>query len=345
MGTAIGELVKKHEIGLDDLSGKVVGVDAFNTLYQFLSIIRGPDGTPLMDRKGEITSHLTGLLYRTTNLLQKGIKPVFVFDGKPHELKAQTSAKRREIRTQAQEKFLKAKEEGKDEEARKFAQQAVFLNEKMINEAKELIQLLGLPVIQAPSDGEAQIAKMCEQGKVEACISQDFDSLLFGTPILVRNLAVTGKRKLPGRNIYIDVSPERIELQETLTELGITREKLIWIGILIGTDFNEKFPKIGAKTALKYVKKFDSFEEIIKESKFEPQFDYKQVESIFLNPKAINDYTLEFSQMQSQKILDLLVGKHDFSEERVKNTLKKLGEKIDEQQTKGNQQNLKQWFG
>lgn len=342
MGTAIGELVVKHEIGLDDLSGKVVGIDSFNTLYQFLSIIRGPDGTPLMDKKGEITSHLTGLLYRTTNLLQKGIKPVFVFDGKPHELKAQTSAKRREIRTQAHEKFLKAKDEGKDEEARKFAQQAVFLNEKMINEAKELIELLGLPVVQAPSDGEAQVAKMCFDEKVFGCVSQDFDSLLFGTPILIRNLAVSGKRKLPGRNIYIDVAIEQINLEETLMQLGITREKLIWIGILIGTDFNEKFPKIGAKTALKLVKAHNSFEEIIKASKFKPEFDYKNVEEIFLYPKAINDYKLEFAQPQTQKIVDLLVGKHDFSEERVLGALKKIGTKIEE---KGNQQNLKQWFG
>lgn len=341
MGTAIGELVVKEEIELDYLRGKIVGVDSYNIIYQFLSSIRGPDGTPLMDAEGNITSHLTGLLYRTTNLMEKGVKPVFIFDGKPHMLKEKTLVERHKIRTQAIEKHEQALKEGNLEDAKKFGSRALKLSEGMINDAKKLLDYMGLPVIEAPSDGEAQISQMCLKGKLFGCVSQDFDSLLFGTPLLLRNIAVSGKRKAPGRNLYVDVAPEKIELSKTLEALGISREKLIWIGILIGTDFNEKFPLIGPKKALALVKKFDSFEEIVKETGFESGFDYKEIEEIFLNPPYSEDFKIKFRTPDREKILDFLVTQHGFSSQRVESALKKLEEKSGE---KGGQSSLDKWF-
>jgi len=341
MGTAIRDILEKKEIELDELSGKKLGIDSFNIIYQFLSTIRSQEGEPLMDSEGRITSHLTGLFYRTANLLQKEIKPIFVFDGKPHELKAGTREERKKVKEEAQKKLEQARKEGRKEDIKKYAQQTSLLSKEMIVEAKKLIQALGLPAIDAPMDGEAQIAVMTEKGACFGCVSQDYDALLYGTPLLLRNITVTGKRKLPGKNIYIDVMPEKIFLKESLEKLGIDRKKLIWIGILVGTDFNEKFPKIGPKTAVELVKKFNSFEEIIKETNYKPEFDFNDIEKIFLEPAYSSEYKIEFRQPDKQKIIELLVEEHSFSKDRVENTINKISEKIEEQ---GEQSSLKKWF-
>jgi flap endonuclease-1 len=324
MGTAIGDLIERQEITLDFLKGKTIAIDSYNILYQFLSSIRGVDGTPLMDSHGKITSHLTGLLYRTTNLLEKGIKPVFVFDGKPHELKKKTLEARNLIRTSASLKMKDAQAVGNLEEAKKFAQQSSKLTLEMVEEAKKLVSFMGLPIVQAPSEGEAQIAKMVQENTVFAGVSQDYDCLLFGVPRLCRNLTVSGKRKLPGKNVFIEVKPEYLELEKVLSQLKIDRQKLIWIGLLIGTDFNEKFPKIGPKTALKLVQEHNSFEEIIAATKAEPKFDYKEIERIFLNPNATSGYKISFIKPDIAAATDFLVQEHDFSHDRVETALKKI---------------------
>ncbi|MAG22072.1 MAG: flap endonuclease-1 [Candidatus Diapherotrites archaeon] len=340
MGTAIRDLLKREEINLDYLNGRTVGIDSHNMLYQFLSTIRGRDGTPLMDSKGRVTSHLTGLLYRTVNLIEREVNHVFVFDGKPPELKGETLRARHKIRTEAAKKFEDAKAKGEVAEAKKYAQQAVRLTKEMIEDAKKLISLMGLPIVQAPSEGEAQIATMVTAGKLYGAISQDYDALLFGTPLLFRNITISGKRKVPGRDYYYNISPEKIDLKANLEALGIDRRKLIWIGLLVGTDFNKKFPKVGAKTALKLVTKFDRFEEIIENAKYKPDFDYKEIENIFMNPASTDEYDLKFELPKMNEIKDLLVNEHDFGAERVENALKKLQEKIDDQ---GKQSRLSQW--
>lgn len=340
MGTAIGEILEKQEIGLAFLNGRMVGVDAFNTLYQFLSVIRGSDGTPLMDSKGRVTSHLTGLLYRTLNLLEAGAQPVFVFDGKPHELKGETIKERQRIRTDAKKKFEEAREKGEDEEARKYAQRAVQLSEEMIDGAKKLVELLGLPAIQAPSEGEAQVAAMVERGDLYGCVSQDYDALLFGTDRLLRNITISGKRKAPGRNFYYEIKPEMIELHANLKRLGIDRRKLIWIGILVGTDFNKKFPGVGPKTALQLVQKHSSFEEIIRKTKHQPLFDHEEIEELFMHPHFTEKYEIKFGLPDREKIKKFLCEEHDFSVERVESALNKISEKMGE---KGAQSRLGQW--
>ena len=293
MGVNLSELVEKKEISLDFLAGKRVGIDSYNMLYQFLASIRGPDGMPLADSHGNVTSHLTGLFYRTLNLVDMGIKPVFVFDGKPSKLKAETLRKRREVRTDAEQKSSEALQAGNLEDAQKFGSRALKLTPDMVGEAKELLRLLGIPVVEAPQEGEAQASVMVSRGQLFGVVSQDFDCLLFGAPHLFRNVGLTGKRKVAGKNFYVEVKPQHIELDMALKQLQITRKKLIWLGILVGTDFNEKFPRVGPKTALKLVQGHDSFEEIIVETKHEPEFDYKEIEDVFLkpvNPDSINDY-------------------------------------------------------
>ncbi len=340
MGTAIGEIVPRESIELEDLTGKTLGFDSYNIIYQFLSSIRGPDGTPLMDSHGNVTSHLTGLFYRTINLVDKGIRPVFVFDGKASALKAATQKKRHEIRTDAIQKHEQALKEGNLEEAKKFGSRALRLDGKMIADAKELVSLMGFPVIAAPGEGEAQVVHMMKEGRLDGCVSQDYDALLFGASTLYRNIGVTGKRKVPGKNIYTDVDPEKIILHNVLESNGITSEKLIWIGLLIGTDFNEKFPKIGVKTALRLVKEHNSFDDVIAATGHSPAFNWQEVMEVFSKPNTTSDYKISFSAPQKEKITEFLCEKHDFSRERVESSASKLAEKLSE---KSKQSRLGDW--
>lgn len=342
MGVAIGEIVPRHETGFDELKAKRIALDAYNALYQFLSAIRQPDGTPLLDSRGRVTSHLSGLFYRTVKLVEMGIQPVYVFDGRPPEMKRKTIEKRREAREAAQRKWEEALKRGELEEARKYAQAAHRLTEDMVKDSKDLLTAMGIPWVQAPSEGEAQAAYMASKGDVWASGSQDYDSLLFGATRLVRNLAVVGKRKLPGKDVYVDVLPERVELKEVLETLGIDRRKLVWIGILVGTDFNEKVPGVGPKRALALVKEYDSLDEIFKVLGYRPNYDWRAVERIFLEPEVTDDYKIEFRMPDRERVMEILVEEHDFSPERVERALKRLE---DASPASGAQTSLDAWFG
>lgn len=322
MGVDLGDLIERKEIELGELANRIVAIDAHNTLYQFLSIIRQPDGTPLKDSRDRVTSHLSGLIYRTTNLIEMGIKPVFVFDGMPPEFKSITLEERTAIRQKAEESWIEAKAYG-SEAAFKYAQASARLTREMIGEAKELLGYMGLPVIQAPSEGEAQASFMVLSSKADFAASQDYDSLLFGSPKLVRNLTITGKRKLPSKNIYIDVKPERIELQELLRQLEISREQLIDIGILIGTDYNQGIKGIGPKKALKLIKKHGSIEGALAELN-QSIPDYSEIKEFFLRPEVTSDYEIKFGAPDSDRIKDFLCKEHSFSEERIDKVLQRL---------------------
>jgi len=344
MGVNLSELVDKEEISLDFLAGKRVGIDSYNMLYQFLASIRGPDGMPLADSHGNVTSHITGLYYRTLNLLEKGIKPIYVFDGKPSQLKSETLRKRREVRTEAEEKSSTALKEGNLADAQKFGSRALRLTPEMVNEAKDLLNCMGVPVVEAPQEGEAQASVMSAKGQIFGTVSQDFDCLLFGANNLFRNIGITGKRKVAGKNFYVDVKPEYIQSEKVFSKLSIDRKKLIWLGILVGTDFNEKFPRIGPKTALKLVQQHNSFEEIVKETKHEIDFDYHAVEEVFLNPvsREIADDELLQKNPDKEKLLKFLVEKHDFSKDRVESAIDAYIKKSEE---KEKQKSISQWFG
>lgn len=346
MGVNIRELIVpiKKEISFNFLKGKIIAIDAYNTLYQFLSTIRQRDGTLLMDSKGNITSHLNGLFYRTINFLEYGIKPVYVFDGKPPELKKKELESRAKLKQEAYIKYIRALEAGDLEEARIYAQQTSRLTENMVNDAKELLNALGIPWIQAPSEGEAQAAYIVCKGDAWATASQDYDSLLFGSPRLVRNIAISGKRKLPRKNIYIDIKPEYLELKSILEYWNISREQLIYIGILLGTDFNPGgFKGIGIRRALKLVKEISDFNKIIKTlDKTADLSFYNQIINIYLNPEVTDNYTLEWKKPNPEKIIRLLVDEHDFSISRVENALNRAEIAFRKLFT---QTSLETWFG
>lgn len=336
MGVDLKDLISKKSITLESLSGKALAIDAYNALYQFLAIIRQLDGTPLMDRHGRVTSHLSGLLYRNVNLLEKGINLVYVFDGEPPTLKEIEIKRRRKVKEEALAKYEEAVQRGDLEKARTYAQATAQLKDVMVEDAKRLLTLLGIPWVQAPSEGEAQAAYMAAKGAVWAAVSQDYDALLFGAPRLARNITITGRRKLPRKSVYIEVIPEIVELNQVLTELAINREQLVDLGILIGTDFNPEGVKgIGPKTALKLLKDLKNLDGVLPQLKdFEFPVEPRKIREIFLNPNVTDTYQLEWRNPNVEGIVRFLCGERDFSEERVRNALEKAARGMKEAKAK-----------
>jgi flap endonuclease-1 len=340
MGLDLKPLLTPVPLKLQELSGKAVAVDAFNTIYQFLATIRGPTGEPLTNNRGEVTSHLSGLFYRNTNLLMENIKPVYVYDGKAHALKVQEITRRNELKKEATEQYNLAIEEGRIEDARKYSKRTSVLTDGMVEESKKMLEYLGIPFIQAPSEGEAAAAYLTKNDSAFAVASQDYDSVLFGARKLVRNLAISGRRKVPNRNAYIDVEPEMLEHDKILQETALTHDQLIDVGILIGTDFNPGgFPGIGPKTALKLIKENGKLENIEKIKHLLPQVPYQEIRSIFLSPEAPTMGEIRFGEVNREKVLDFLCVEKSFSADRVSTQLDKL------EKTKANRsQSLEQWF-
>ncbi len=323
MGVQIAEILPKKEISIEELKGKTFAVDAFLWIHQFLSIIRQPDGMPLRDSKGRITSHLSGLFYRSANLLKSGIKLIYVFDGKPPAFKAVT-AERAARKKEAQEKWDAALAVGDVEAARSAAQQTSHLTGEMIEQSKNLLEYMGIQVVQAPSEGEAQCAQMCREKLVYSVASQDSDSLLFGTPRLVRNLSITGKRKLPGKQVFVNVNPQLIELKNVLEELGLSREQLIILSMLVGTDYNPGVMGYGPKKSLKLVKEEKTLEKVLAKIKWEGP-PAQEVFDFFMSPPAEN-VKISAPALQPEKIMKMLVDDFEFGRERIEKVVNELKE-------------------
>ncbi len=329
MGIQISEIIPKKEISIKDLKGKIIAIDAFNTIYQFLTTIRQADGTPLMDSKGKITSHLSGLFYRNINLLLEGVKPIYVFDGKPPELKGAERDRRTQLKEAAQEKYNQAKSQGDIDAMRKYSQQFVSINDEIIQESKELLQAMGIPVVQAKGEGEAEAAFLANSGKAWASASQDYDSIMHGATKLIRNLTLARKRKTPS-GAYVDISIELIEFEQVLNHLQINKDQLICLGILVGTDYNPGGVKgLGQKRALEVVRKYQYpikiFEYIKEHEKLDLNFDWQMVYREFKKPDCCTDEPIEFKEPDKEKIKEILISR-EFSENRIDSGLKKLDE-------------------
>lgn len=326
MGVKLNELVPKTNISLESLAGKSVAIDAYNTLYQFLAIIRLRNGTPLKDRNGRVTSHLSGLLYRNSNLMEIGAKIAYVFDGVPPVLKGAEIKRRSNGKEKARVMYRKALAEGKMEEARTYAQATSRIESYMEKDSKHLLTLMGIPWVQAPSEGEAQAAHMTKKGITDFCASQDYDSLLYGAPTLLRNVAISGRRKLPRKPVYVDVVPEVVELKKVTSKLGISYEQLVDIGLLIGTDYSPGAKGIGPKTALKLIKEYGSLDEVLEVVAIDTQqsTNYERIKNMFLHPKVTDNYTLDWNEPQEDSLVHFLCREHDFAEDRVRKAIAKM---------------------
>jgi flap endonuclease-1 len=326
MGVQLSDIVDARKLSLDELQGRIIAFDGNNILYQFLSIIRGRDGQPLKDSKDRITSHLSGLIYRNSNLMEQGVKIIYVFDGPPHKFKETVLRRRKKTRRKARKEYEKAIVEGDKEKARRFGQQSVVTSSDIISDTKKLLSLMGLPWVQAPGEGEAQTAFMATKGDVWGAASQDFDSLLYGAPRHIRNLSITGRRKLPRKNVYIKIEPELLELDRVKRDLGLNQDQLIDLGILIGTDYNpDGIRGVGPKTALKLIKKHGSIGNAIPHIK-NASFPHpiEEIRELFLHPRTTEEYLLEWKEPDVAGIIDFLCDEHNFSQKRVMNAIQKM---------------------
>ncbi len=342
MGLNLKPLVTSNPIKISDLNRKVVSIDAFNVIYQFLATIRGPTGKLLTNNQGDPTSHLSGLFYRNINLMCDGIQLIYIFDGRPHKLKTGEIERRRKVKQEATEKYNLALQEGRIDDAKKFSQGTSILTSNIVEESKNILSLMGIPHITAPSEGESTAAYLSKQEVAYSCVSQDYDSILFGAKRLIRNLTISGKRKIPNRNVYIDIEPELIEYDQVLKDNNLTHEQLIDLGILIGTDFNpDGFSGIGPKNALKLIQKHKRLEDIDKIRDEISDTPYQEIREIFLNPEVVDigDLNLQFKDLDKEKTIKFLCDEKNFSYERVNNYIEKLDKHILKKS-----QSLDKWF-
>jgi flap endonuclease-1 len=309
VGLPFRDLVTFEELPWEALAGRSVAVDAYNAVYQFLATIRQRDGQPFSDPDGRVTSHLMGVLYRTTSLLGQGVLPAWVFDGKPPDLKAGTLRERFQAKERAETQWKEALAAGDLETARRKAAQTSRFSRSMADETIELLSALGVPTVRAPSEGEAQAAAMAAQGVVWASASEDYDSLLFRAPRLVRGLAArVSKGRAPAAQI--------VDRAKLLERLAISDEELLLIGLLVGTDFSDGVRGYGPKKALKLVQEHLGWEATLRRAGLEPA-EVEPVAELFRHPETIEVPTVALRPLDREAVLRILVDRHGFSAARV----------------------------
>lgn len=323
MGVQLTPIIAKQTLTLDQLRGRTLAVDGQAELYQFLALIRLRDGTPLRDSKGRITSHLSGLFYRTTRLISDhDVRLVFVFDGVPPPRKRAEIDRRRQIRERYETEHAEALRAGDLERAYSKATMTSRLTRDMVNDARDLLRLMGIPTVQAPSEAEAQAAHMAAADHVWAAASKDYDSLLFGAPRIVRFLTISGREFLPSRGESRPIVPELLDLEQQLAKWQITREQLIDLAMLVGTDFNPGVKGIGPKKALKLVQQFGRLENMPAEIGGEIT-NPEEIRQIYLQPDVTDAYEIGAREPDLAGIEAFLVGEHEFSKERVSAALQR----------------------
>lgn len=325
MGVLLTPIVTRHPTTLEALRGRSVAIDGNLELYQFLSVMRIRDGRPLQNSEGRITSHLNGLVFRTTRLIADyDIRPVFVFDGPPPDLKREEIRRRREAREKSQREYRTALAAGDTATAWSKAVMTSRLTRPMVEEAKTLLGFLGIPWIQAASEGEAQAAFLARRGDVWAAGSKDYDSLLFGAPRLVRFLAIGSTKFLPSRGRSRAVPPEILDLEENLRSLGLTREQLIDAAILVGTDFNDGVNGVGPKTAVRLMREYGSLATLPAEIRSSLPDNVDAIREFFLSPPTAPVDEIVRGTFHPDAVLEFLCKERGFSESRVESVLARL---------------------
>ena len=319
MGIQLGPLLETRVIKVEELSGQRVAIDGFNVLYQFLTSIRQADGSLLTDAEGRVTSHLSGIFFRFSKLVENGLRLCVVFDGKPHALKMNLLEERRQRKLKAQVEWEAAIEAGDIETARTKAQQTTRLESHMLDESKKLLDLLGIPWVDAPSEGEAQVASLLKQGMVDYGASQDFDTVLFGASKFVRNLTLSGRRKLPKQQKWVEVSPEVIDLEKSFHNLKLNREQLVDVAILMGTDFNPGIDGVGPKRGLKLIQEFGKAEGALEKLGKEIK-NLDEIRALFLEHPFV-DFTPEWHSPDTKSVLSFLCEDFSFNRARVEKAL------------------------
>ena len=343
MGVKLSTILEDYgkEITFKDVLGKKVVIDAYNVIYQFLATIRGVDGNPLQDSHGNKTSHLKGLFNRTIKFIENDIKPIYVFDGTPNPLKQAEINRRKQAKLNAQHQLNEAIDDQNDSDIKKFSGRTSHVDSTMIENAKKLLQLMGIPIYDAIHDGEAQASYMVSKGSAYAIGTQDYDAFLFNAPKIIRNFTVSQTRTQAG--VKTEVPIMLYDINEVLNGLNITKEQFVDIGILVGVDFFEGIKGIGGKKALELIKNYGSIEEFLESKasdtmtgKKMEKFDFSaltpeflgEVRAIFLQPEMNMEYPPpKFESADKKGIIDFLCKEHDFSQRLLESGLKRLAKK------------------
>ncbi|HJL55099.1 MAG: hypothetical protein QGH57_03795 [Candidatus Thalassarchaeaceae archaeon] len=318
MGCNLRDLVSPEPIELSDLSGQRVAVDVFLNAYQFITSMTGEDGKPL-SYEGKPVAHLMGFLDRATVMISEGIDPVFVFDGRPHELKRETLDGRRERKLEAIARWEAAMEDEDMPAAKKLGPQTAEYTPEMVEETKRLFEHIGVVWLEAPMEAEGAAAVRCARGEVGAVASQDWDTLLYGAPVMVRNLASHGTRRF-GRVLHA----ERIVLSKMLETHGISREQLVDMGIMIGTDFHPGIKGIGPKTGLKLIQKHGTMEAIAEAKSFDLPENLDSIRELFMEHPADSAPLPDSAMAVEEGLRSFLQGERGFSERRMDRAINRL---------------------
>lgn len=311
--------IRKNDI--KSFFGRKVAIDASMSLYQFLIAVRQTDGTQLLNDNGETTSHLMGIFYRTLRMIDNGIKPVYVFDGKPPDLKKHELDKRKDRRKETEEKLKEAQDQA---EKIKQERRLVRVTPEHNKEAQVLLKLMGIPFVVAPSEAEAQCAELAKGGKVYAAASEDMDTLCYRTPFLLRHLTFSEAKKEP---------VQEVDTEKVLESLNLTIEQFIDLGLLLGCDYIESIRGIGPVTALKLIKEHGSLEAIIKyieegNTKWNvpEDWNYQGARDLFLHPDVIpsKELDLKWSPPDEEGLMKYLCDEKLFNEDRVKSGITRL---------------------
>uniref|UniRef100_A0A8D0L9B3 Flap endonuclease 1 n=1 Tax=Sphenodon punctatus TaxID=8508 RepID=A0A8D0L9B3_SPHPU len=298
-----------------------VAIDASMSIYQFLIAVRqGAD--MLQNEEGETTSHLMGMFYRTIRMMENGIKPVYVFDGKPPQLKSGELAKRTERRAEAEKQLQEAQEAGEEENVEKFSKRLVKVTKQHNDECKKLLTLMGIPYVEAPGEAEASCAALVKAGKVYAAATEDMDCLTFGSPVLMRHLTASEAKKLPIQEFH---------LNRILQDLDLTQEQFVDLCILLGSDYCESIRGIGPKRAIELIKQHKSIEKITQQidSKKYPlpeNWLFKEARQLFLEPEVVGseDVELKWGEPDEEGLILFMCEEKQFNEERIRNGIKRL---------------------
>ena len=309
------------------LTGKYIAVDASLAIYQFLANVRSM-GQVLTDADGNVTSHLQGLLSRTVRLVSEGIIPVYVFDGKPPELKSDEIEKRIERKKKAEEELSKAIEEGNTDNIDKFSRRTIRLEKEQVDECKKLLELMGIPFIEAPCEAEAQCAALCKKGICYAVSTEDMDTLAFGSPRLIRYLTGSFSK---------NKEPIEITFKNVIEEIGFTYEEFVDLCILFGCDYTSTIDKVGYKTAYNLMSECKSIEKIIEKYgshyNVPENFNYKGARQLFFEHEVITDYKPRLKDPNEAELKKFLVDEKNFSAAKIDKIINDLRKLKKERQT------------
>ena len=307
------ELIKEKDTG--QYKGQKIAIDISILMYQVVIAIRN-SGSDLTNDKGEITSHILGLFNKTLSFLEKGIIPVFVFDGQPPQLKQKILDARKQIRKKALEKLSDAQN---DADKIKYLKRSVWISKDQMDQCRELLNLMGIPYVNAPEEADSQLSYLCKSNLVYAVLTEDMDILTFGSPRIIRNLSSSKK------------TPIEIELNQVLSQLSITYEQFIELCILFGCDYCPNLSDVKHDKMFQTYIKYKNIEKTLEDLKNEDyiipeKFDYQEAKKYFMNSTHIDITSddLKLKKPDTAKLIELLVTKYGLIRHKVVNKLAKL---------------------